>query len=350
MLSAVHVVKEDLFGEDRPFDSCHASTLLPLPGGDLLCAYFGGSWEKSPDTAIWVSRRRRGRWEPPRVASDIRDIPLWNPVLFRLLDGRIRLFFKAGREIPEWKTFYVDSADEGETFTAPLELVPGDFSGGRGPVKNKPIRLRNGTVAAPTSVESASLWDCFVDLSDDDCATWQKSAPVPLRRVLLREGGSVDPQVIHRPYDPHLLFGRGMIQPTLWEDKEGGVHMLCRTTSSRIFRSDSPDGGRTWCLAYDTGLPNNNSGIDLCALPGGGLLLVSNPRENLPGLGKGPRTPLTASLSTDGGRSFRTVLTLEDQAGHFSYPAVLCQDNRILVSYTWMRQRIRLCFFSLEEE
>ena len=53
-----------------------------------------------------------------------------------------------------------------------------------------------------------------------------------------------------------------MIQPTLWESKDGSVHMLTRTKLGKIYRSDSLDGGKTWCRAYATNLPNNNSGID----------------------------------------------------------------------------------------
>ena len=149
-MKAVQVTQEFAVPEDKPFDSCHASTLVELKGGGILVAYFGGSWEKAPDTAIWVSRKRGQAWEYPRVAADIRGVPLWNPVLFRRNDGSIRLFFKAGKEISEWKTYFSDSYDEGESFTPPAELVPGDDSGGRGPVKNKPIcvlrapRRRNG--------------------------------------------------------------------------------------------------------------------------------------------------------------------------------------------------------------
>ena len=341
-------IQEFVVEDDQPFDSCHASTLLKMNDGGVLTAYFGGFWEKSPDTAIWVSRRRGGVWEYPRVAADIRGIAMWNPVLFRRNDGAIRLFFKVGKEIQDWKTFYVDSWDEGETFSAPAELVPGDLSGGRGPVKNKPIRLKNGTAIAPASIERDGLWDAFADISEDDCVTWRKSAPVPIRRVLLNQGGCTEMQVIHRLYDRNLLFGKGMIQPTLWEDENGQVHMLCRTTSSRIFRSDSLDGGMTWSLAYDMGLPNNNSGIDLCRLSSGVLLLVYNPRENLPGYHKGPRTPLEVAVSLDNGHSFRHLLTLENHDGNFAYPAIIADDRQIMITYTWNRERIRYYSFFLE--
>ncbi len=117
--------------------------------------------------------------------------------------------------------------------------------------------------------------------------------------------------------------------------------MFLRSTSSRIFRSDSQDGGRTWSLAYDTGLPNNNSGIDLVRLPDGALILVHNPTENLSNYHKGPRTPLVVSLSEDNGESWKELAVLEDGIGGFSYPAVICgSGNEILITYTWKRERI----------
>ncbi|MBO4331003.1 MAG: exo-alpha-sialidase, partial [Oscillospiraceae bacterium] len=153
--------REFLMTEERPFESCHAATLLRLNNGDVLTAYFAGTWEKSPDTAIWVSRRTSAGWQTPRKAADFPDIPMWNPVLFRIRNDHIRLFFKAGHEISAWQTWYVDSFDDGASFTSPRELVPGDVSGGRGPVKNKPIRLNNGTILAPASTENESGWNAF---------------------------------------------------------------------------------------------------------------------------------------------------------------------------------------------
>ena len=35
-------VKEFVFKNDRPFNSCHASTLIRLNNGDILISWFGG--------------------------------------------------------------------------------------------------------------------------------------------------------------------------------------------------------------------------------------------------------------------------------------------------------------------
>ncbi len=333
------IIKE----ENKPFDSCHASTLIQTADGIVVAAWFGGSREKGPDVDIWVSRRVDGQWEAPRVAARVWGTAMWNPVLFQKLDGTILLFFKVGATIPAWKTYFAESYDGGVTFTAPRELVPGDETGGRGPVKNKPIRLKDGTVLAPASLEG-EIWDAFVDISTDDCATWEMSSLVPVRRA------GTDSRVMHRPYDRLLLFGKGVIQPTLWQDHAGEVHMLLRSTGSRIFRSDSADGGRTWCTAYDTGIYNNNSGIDLACMQNGDLVLVYNPRENLPGTFNGPRTPLTVAASKDNGDTFTDLLDLETGEGAYCYPAVICGDrNEILITYTWQRMNIVFCRLEYED-
>lgn len=337
------MIQEFVAGEEKGYDSAHASTLIQLKNGNILAAWFGGSWEGCDDVDIWGARRVNGVWETPRVFVHVRDVALWNPVLFQKEDGGIILFYKVGKEIELWKTWYVESYDNGQTFSEPKELVEGDTSNGRGPVKNKPIRLTDGTILAPASWESET-WDAFVDISKDDCKTWATSQMVPLRR------SSYDIQMVDRPYNKHYIYGKGVIQPTLWQDEKGEVHMFLRTTSSKIFRSDSTDGGRTWSLAYDTGLPNNNSGIDLVKMKNGMLVLVYNPRENLPNYYKGPRTPLVVAVSKDNGENFEELMVLEDKPGNYCYPAIICnEDNKVMITYTWNRENIVYCEFELEE-
>ena len=57
MMKILETKKEFIVEEKRDFDSPHASTLIRLKNGDILAAWFGGSWEKNPDVAIWMSRR-----------------------------------------------------------------------------------------------------------------------------------------------------------------------------------------------------------------------------------------------------------------------------------------------------
>lgn len=310
-------IKEFIFEDDRPFLSCHASTLELLPDGQIMAAWFGGTKEKAGDVAIWVSRRMNGEWTPPQKVADQEDVPHWNPVLFRRPDGELFLYYKIGTSIAEWVTMVMRSSDDGYTWTSPAPLIEGDL-GGRGPVKNKPIVLHDGTIAAPASLEPA--WDAFVDLSFDGGATWTRSETVPL--------------------DHQALSGKGVIQPTLWESEPGSVHMLLRSTEGAIYRSDSADGGRTWCQAYPTDLPNNNSGIDLVKLESGALALVYNPTRPEPGKHKGPRTPLVLALSRNNGLTWEDELLLDQGDKQYSYPAIVARGPELYVTYTWKRERI----------
>ncbi len=325
------VFREFIFQDQRPFASCHASTLVVLANNEILVAWFGGSKEGADDVAIWMSRCVQGKWQSPTKVADREGIPHWNPVLFQGQDGTIFLFYKVGHKIKEWQTMVMISEDEGHTWTRPEALVHGDI-GGRGPVKNKPIILANGTWIAPASIENDE-WNAFVDISCDQGRTWVKSEMVPLQRLPSQETSSSSTKVAS-PGD--FFRGKGVIQPTLWESKPGIVHMFLRSTEGHIYRSDSRDGGKTWCIAYPVGLPNNNSGIDLVKLDSGILALVYNPI----GTNWGPRTPLVVALSTDNGQSWREELLLEDEEGEYSYPAIVARGETIYITYTWKRKRI----------
>jgi len=304
-----------VFGDDRPFAQCHASTIVQAKDGSLCCAWFGGIKEKDPGVAIWMSRFVDGKWLPCTRAAKVNDTAHWNPVLFRDAGRDMYLFFKVGPLIPSWKTYWMKSSDNGLTWSTPLELVPGD-EGGRGPVKNKPILLSDGAWLAPASTE-AGAWRCFVDRSEDGGKTWSRSADF--------DAGVVEPP------------RKGIIQPTLWESAPGKVHALMRGDGGHIVRADSEDGGRTWTPAHETSLPNNNSGIDLVRLRDGRLLLVYNPVAENWGL----RTPLDLAMSGDNGATWKTLAHLEDQEGEYSYPAIVETSEGVAVSYTWRRERIR---------
>jgi Neuraminidase (sialidase) len=221
------------------------------------------------------------------------------------------------------------SDDGGKTFSEPRQMISEGMPD-RGPAKNKCILLSDGSIAAPGSTEplGVDIWDSFVDISRDGGENWEPGPFIPVRRV--------DKRARHFAYDPKRCCGKGLIQPTLWESKPGHIHALMRSTSAAVFRSDSTDGGKTWCCAYNTGLPNNNSGIDLVKLGGGEIVLVSNPV----GWDWGARTPLALSCSGDNGKTWKEIFVLENESGEYSYPAIIAGENEILLTYTWRRERI----------
>lgn len=304
-------------GDDEPFEQCHASSIVRTGDGDFLVAWFAGTREKHDDVGIWISKGSPGTWSVPVEVAKVREDAHWNPVLFKSPNGEIILFFKVGKVIDEWETWFMISNDQGNTWTRARELVPGD-KGGRGPVRNKPIVLSDGTWLAPASDEKEEVWNAFVDRSEDGGKTWTATPFIAIDRNLIPE--------------------EGVIQPTLWESSPGQVHMLLRSSAGVICRSDSKDYGKTWSPIYKTSLPNNNSGIDLTQLEDGRLVLVYNPiGENW-----GPRTPIVAAVSSDNGATWSEPVTIDSGEGddEFSYPSVIHYGDTVVGTYTWKRQRI----------
>ena len=305
------LIKQEKIFENAPFEQCHASTIISCGNDTKICAWFGGTKEGENDVRIWYSRQSKGVWSVPKAIPSVADAPHWNPVLFETNAGEITLFYKIGPTVPQWKTFFTVTRDGGSTWSTPKELIEGDESDGRGPVKNKPIRIANNIILAPASTERG-MWRCFVDRFDG--GKWEKA---------------------HIPVSPEAESTLHMIQPSLWEDKLGEIHALMRTRNGYIYRSDSLDGGKTWRKAYPIAIHNNNSGLDCVQTSSGLIALVCNPIP--PHMG---RTPLSLMISEDNGEHFKKALDLETAAGEYSYPAVISEANKLFITYTYDRKSI----------
>jgi len=295
--------------EQAEFASCHASTIVEVEPGKLLAAWFGGTKEGDKDVRIWWSRHEGSGWPKPQVAAEETGQPCWNPVLFKSKAGTLFLFYKAGPNPLSWSGFVRRSADNGLTWSQP-EILP---AGILGPIKNKPITLRDGSILSGTSVESHRAWACWVERSTDDGRSWRRTGPIT---------------VPDQPY--------GIIQPTLFETRDGRLVMFVRSRNiGFICKSESKDNGATWSPAQKTDLPHPGSGIDLVRTGEGILFLVYNHTPRF-------RYPLNLGMSGDEGTTWKMVHTFEEQPGEYSYPAIIqTADGRLHVTYTWKRQRIK---------
>jgi predicted neuraminidase len=297
--------------ETAPFEHCHASTVLELSDGKLLAAWFGGKSEKDNSVEIWLSRKPKGgTWSAPEQMTKFPEVPTWNPVLFRDAGGRVWLFFKIGPNEREWIGAYRTSADGGNTWSDVVYL-PGGLLG---PIRCKPIILSDGAILAPTSVEAYQTYTAWMERSTDGGKTWSIHGP------LVYDG-----------------VRKGLIQPTVWETKDGHVRALMRSTRAigAIVESISSDGGRTWGPVTKTSLPNPDAGIDAVRMTDGRVALVFNNTAT-------SRSPLNLAFSDDDGKTWGFPYVLENEPGEYSYPAVIQgRDGNLHITYTWKRVRIK---------
>ena len=330
---------ELIFQSPVPFEQCHASTILELPDGRFIAACFGGTREACRDVGIWGVICDGGGWGKARLLAKVNDMAHWNPVLFMGQDNCVNLFFKVGNSCAYWKTWVIKSYDYCASWTDPVQLVPGCCN--RGPVKNKCIILSDGSWLAPSSSE-IGWWQSFVDRSEDMGISWTRGKLISMDKKIAGELEEDVPGL----GDKGLAMRYAVIQPTLWESGPGHVHMLMRSSTKHICRSDSADYGRTWCKVYETGLPNNNSGIDLAKLRDGTLVLAYNPVSSH----WGKRWPMTVAVSRDNGETWRKLLDTDTEPGEYSYPAVVAtSDDGVALSYTWKRENIKFVKFEHNE-
>ncbi len=384
------------------FPETHSSSIVELSDGTLVATYFGGTKERNPDVCIYVQRKERDaeRWSSPVLAADgvlmpgqegVRSsgrdslcvrahygpcrahglqwgdvknttalglttdrMPLsaakdvgsmlpgdelrkacWNPVLFQMPDGELWLFFKIGLNVKDWSGWLTKSRDGGRTWSD-KEPLPEGFLG---PIKNKPILVDNRLIC-PSSTESNG-WQLHFETYDILTGQWSRQTPQNSKDILC-----IQPAILR--HDDGRLQAVARTRPTK-EQREG-----TDTTRGKVATCWSNDGGRTWGATSLLDVPNNQSGIDAVTLSAPVTLsvdgkklrdvrhvMIYNNFGTLPGTSKGPRTPLSLAVSTDG-MTWHHWLTLEQSPiSQYSYPAIIQgRDGALHCVYTWRRQRI----------
>ncbi|WP_242622592.1 sialidase family protein [Lachnoclostridium sp. Marseille-P6806] len=337
----------------NPYASCHASDLLELPNGDILCCWFAGSDEGNADISIALSRLNKGadQWTEPQIISDDPTRSEQNPSLFMAPNGDIWVIYTAQiSRTPEIKVeFNLQytaeirrriSHDNGYTWgeTSTMFGEPGSFC------RQKIQVLSNGRWIFGN-------WMCFDDhtrngsditvfrISDDEGRSW--------RRVDLPDSaGRVHANIVETDNGRLICFFRSRFADNIW-------------------RSVSEDGGETWTAPVRTELPNNNSSISCTALQSGAIAVIYNHVKFNDDMTRTvwpkQRCPVAAAISDDGGVTWPYRRIIEPGEGFFGpyndinnrryeYPAMVqAADGTILTVYSW-NNRSNIKFVAVDEK
>ena len=335
----------------------HGSSIVSLPNGDLLAAWFQGSGERNADDVrVMGARLKKGQksWTPPFLMADTKGIPDCNPVLFLNRNGKLFLFWIAvqankwedailrfrtsvnynGNEAPDWNWQDNILLKPDDNFAKEVEKrfkeLPESEAGWAGyapqyddmikeaskdlmkrsigwMTRIHPITLESGRILLP--LYSDGLNFSMVAISDDDGTTWRPSLPI---------------------------VGRGPIQPALAVKKNGDIVAYMRDSGdapTRVHRSVSTDKGESWSASQKTEIPNEAS-VELCVLKDGKWAFVGNDIND-------GRYQLSLYLSDDEGSSWKWKELIEfepDHKGSFSYPCLIqTSDGLLNISYSYSK-------------
>ncbi len=283
----------ELVFEKIPFAPAHhCSTITEAGNRDLLCLWYGGTYESAHDQALFLARKKPNEknWSTPQVLVPGGAMPPGNGGIFCDAEKRVWIVWcrmegtrPTGRG-DGWnrcRLFYRTSTDDGHSwsddrpmFEETLWCVP----------RNPPLALAGGTLLLPVE-----------GLQDEV------------------EGSHF---LTHKPGDDRWQragFTSGGSQPAVIQRSDGSLLAMLRHARF-LTRVESRDNGQTWSKAEATPLQNPDAGISMTKLANGHLLLVYNDSQT-------KRTPLSIARSLDEGKTWEKPMSLECNPGEYSYPA-----------------------------
>lgn len=337
----------------------HGSTLVNLPNGDFLAAWFEGSGERTADDVkIMGARLKKGAtaWSEPFLMADTYNIPDCNPVLF--LNHQNKLFLvwiavqanrweysilrfktsidynKGGAPVWNWQDNILLKPDD--RFAEEVKLKFKDLPHGTSAwaayalqydkmiieaskdegkrsigwmTRIKPLLLGDNKILLPLYSDGFNF--SLVAISDDDGTNWHPSLPI---------------------------VGRGNVQPALVQKKDGTIVAYMRDNGdapSRVQISESDDSGRTWTAAQKTQIPNTAS-VEVYKLRDGRWAFIGNDIDD-------GRYQISLYLSDDEGKTWKWKTHLEKVEkgeGSFSYPSMLQAADALLhITYSYQRKQ-----------
>ena len=303
----------------KEFPRHSEGSIVELKDGRLLLAwtrFTGGAQDHATANIAAMTSKDGGRtWGKPYVIQENTGKQnVMSVSLLRLKSGKIGMYYLEKNSNSDLHIYQRYSSDEAKTWTAPLRITPDE---GYNIMNNdRVVQVSTGRIICPISYTpdiGAKDWElvCFCLYSDDQGKTWHRSIPD-----------------LHAPQ-------RGAMEPGVVELANGELLMIIRTQMGTIYQSISKNKGMTWSEARPSKILAPEAPATIKRIPGTkDLLLVWNNKfEEGKGHG-GLRTPLTAAISKDNGKTWVNVKNIETEPDHsYAYTSILFVKDQALLTY-----------------
>jgi predicted neuraminidase len=323
------------------YQTAHAPCMLEMPDGDLLLAWFAGSYEGGTDINIVCSRLPKGaeKWEEPVQVSDDPERSDQNPSLFLGPDGAAWAMYTSqlGRKPGVDNMQFTSqircqkSFDHGKTWSSYETVFPEEGTFARQEIQVLSNgRWIYGNWICRQSPDGLAGDPSAFKISDDAGKTW-RHVDMPNSR------GRVHPNVVELENGHLLAFMRSRL-------------------ADHIYRSESFDYGDSWSEPVATELPNNNSSISAIRLKSGRIAIAYNPTSAADAVKNGSawpglRCPVAVALSEDNGNTFPMIRNMERGEGYtgkenqtnnrqYEYPYLLqAADGSLHLTFAYQTRR-----------
>ena len=283
---------------------------------------------------IWskISSDEGLTWKKPRMLIDVAegDMNVQAPGLLRTRSGKLLMnCLRAHKSGGSSTMCLFSSSDDGRNFTEQTSLWAVSkgqlLQGGASSL----MELKSGRLLLPFHGGTGNQWQqknsAWCLRSDDGGQTWEKSNTISLPK-------------------------RGAMEASVAELDDGQLVMSLRTQLGGPFIASSSDGGATWSEAVFSGLEGGESCTCIRRLPGTNkLVLFWNNGKYVEGHHHfGERTPLTAAVSSDAGKSWNVIGQVADdlKVEYANLDCFYTSDHAILTYMyarpAWNRKQIHL--------
>lgn len=348
----------------------HAANLLPLPNGDLLCTWFGGTQEGIADISAYYSRLKKGSqtWTKAVKLSNDATRSEQNPLFFLAPDNVLWLLYTAQIAGNQDTAIvrYRQSHDFGETW-GPIKTLLED--------PNKGIFIRQPITVMPNGDWLLPVFYCIAKPGEKWVGSYDTSGV-----MISKDNGKTW-------FNVDVPDSLGCVHMNILLLKDNSLYALFRSRwADNIYASRSTDGGYHWSTPIATNLPNNNSSIQATVLNNGHIALVFNQSSAKDAITRrislydeiedescankkeaeiidgqknafwgAPRAPMSLAISMDNGETWPYIRHLDEGDGYcmtnnskdslnreFSYPTIKQGlDGKLHIAYTYFRMAIK---------